>query len=108
VRSFFGSGEVIEFVVDVEQALSKSSEFATRLVIFQLETKHLYVPPQLEMENAVVVKGRRSRSGHCSTRWLLHILRGQPISCRTPERFAPDARRKNRSTRSWAFWTVRK
>jgi hypothetical protein len=32
VRSFFGSGEVIEFVVDVEQALSKSSEFATSLV----------------------------------------------------------------------------
>ena len=41
MRSFFGSGEVIKFVVDVEQALSKSSEFATRLVIFQLETKHL-------------------------------------------------------------------
>jgi hypothetical protein len=48
-----------------------------------------HVLPQLEMENAVVVKGRRSRSGHCSTRWLLHILRGQPISFRTPERFAP-------------------
>jgi len=41
VRSFFGTGEVIEFVVDVEQSLSKSSEFATSLVIFQLETKHL-------------------------------------------------------------------
>ena len=41
MRSFFGTGDAIEFVVDVEQALNKSSEFATSLVIFRLETKHL-------------------------------------------------------------------
>jgi hypothetical protein len=41
VRSFFGTGEEVEFVTEVEKPLREASEFAAGLVILQLTAKQL-------------------------------------------------------------------
>jgi hypothetical protein len=45
VRSFFGTGEDVEFVTEVEKPLREASEFAPGLVILQLTAKQLQKMP---------------------------------------------------------------
>jgi hypothetical protein len=61
VRSFFGTGEEIEFVTEVEKPPREASEFAAGLVILQLTAKQLQKMPR---SGDGVVNSDRATRGH--------------------------------------------